>query len=99
VLIVLFSLYLVQNVRGQSGGCKRSSWNGCFVVTWWSTGRRCMREIIGFFHLRGCFGLSLVRKLFTNSIDLIRSGKFVGTLVEFRFRLLVRDRVGADTFL
>jgi hypothetical protein len=58
-----------------------------------------MREIVGFSHLCGCFGLSLVRKLFTNSIDVSRSGNFVGTLVEFRFRLLVRDCVGADTFL
>jgi hypothetical protein len=36
-------------VRGQSGGCKRSSWTGWFLVTWWSTDRRCMREIFGFF--------------------------------------------------
>jgi hypothetical protein len=52
-----------------------------------------------FSHLRRCFGLSLVQKLFANSIDVPRSGNFVVTLVEFRFRLTVRDRVGADTFL
>jgi hypothetical protein len=99
VLISLFSLSSVRYVRGQSGGCQGSSWNGYFAVTWWSNGRRCVRKIIG---LLTC-AVALVCPRYENYSQTALMCKDRETLLvllfEFRFRLLVKDCVGVDIFL